>query len=1079
MVHHVLVDDFDDESLSSELSTFFRGPDLLSEEGLHEIFRRYGLRPNDHNNITPSSYVFFHWACMNERITEEIIEYILRYFPGAIGATGEDGSSPLHWACYNPSVTLNIIHLLVDKAPDSVRNVDNGGTMPLHWLCVNKKLDEAAALEILNLLIRKHPAAVTHADDGGRLPIHLACLSRSGEFCQKLINEAPNSVTRVDKSGCTPLHHFCNRKRRDEDEAAAMQVLNLLIYVYPEAVRRADICGCLPIHYACTCRSPEFCQALIDAAPESLRNVTNGGWMPLHMLCASSGHDDEGTAKEILELFIERYSEAALHANNDGQLPIHIASKSRSPEFCQALLNAAPNSVSSIDISGCTPLHYFCNHRRRDEDEAVAIQVLNLLMEGYSGAIRRADNCGGLPIHYACTCRSPELCRALIDAAPESLRNVTNGGWMPLHMLCASSGHDDEGTVEQILELFIERYPEAVLHANNEGSLPIHLACQWRSPEFCQALLVAAPDSIRSKDKYGWSPLHHLCGVRVRVGVNTIQTLKLLIEYDPEAVRQVCTNSGRLPIHDASLLRSPEFCRLLIEAYPGSEQKAATDGALPLHWACAGNTLPTVEYMYGLFPDAINRPMQDGLYPIHGSIINVSRRDDPRAAVEIVQFLLDSDPNVKLQRFEGKSLLQYACEHNFGNTEAGIEIINVIVDAFPASVRSVNNEGRMPLHSLCINSKLDEAAAMQILKFLLKKYSAAVRHADNDGYLPIHLAIRLRSPEFCRLLIEAHPGSERRTTTNGELPLHLACAGNTLPTVEYMYGLFPDAIDHAANNGMYPIVASISNISRRDDPRAAVEIVQFLLDSDLNVNLQRFEGKSLLQYACEHNDLFRHSNIHLEAGIEMIKILFDSHPEAIEEDRIVSNVHRYHQQVQLFMKGELVYARQAKDHRQMTSSDENGQLPLHRALQNNVRLGSIKLLVNGNSSAIRNSDKNGVIPLHVACQYHDSACVVGYIASLADETIDTIDRQGNTALHYACLGAKYETIALLLDKYDAVSVSRRNAHKKLPIELLWESNAVEDRGSVEYTDSVFRLLKAFPDTLTSTDVTQSFARLRI
>ena len=100
------------------------------------------------------------------------------------------------------------------------------------------------------------------------------------------------------------------------------------------------------------------------------------------------------------------------------------------------------------------------------------------------------------------------------------------------------------------------------------------------------------------------------------------------------------------------------------------------------------------------------------------------------------------------------------------------------------------------------------------------------------------------------------------------------------------------------------------------------------------------------------------------------------------------------------------------------------------------------------------------------------------IASLADETIDTTDRQGNTALHYDCLGAKYETIALLLDKYDAVSVSRRNARKKLPIELLWESNAVKDRGSVEYTDSVFRLLKAFPETLTSTDMTQSFARLR-
>ncbi len=32
-----------------------------------------------------------------------------------------------------------------------------------------------------------------------------------------------------------------------------------------------------------------------------------------------------------------------------------------------------------------------------------------------------------------------------------------------------------------------------------------------------------------------------------------------------------------------------------------------------------------------------------------------------------------------------------------------------------------------------------------------------------------------------------------------------------------------------------------------------------------------------------------------------------------------------------------------------------------------------------------------------------------------------------------------------LEEYDAVSVSRQNAHKKLPIDLLWESNVVEDR----------------------------------
>jgi hypothetical protein len=50
-----------------------------------------------------------------------------------------------------------------------------------------------------------------------------------------------------------------------------------------------------------------------------------------------------------------------------------------------------------------------------------------------------------------------------------------------------------------------------------------------------------------------------------------------------------------------------------------------------------------------------------------------------------------------------------------------------------------------------------------------------------------------------------------------------------------------------------------------------------------------------------------------------------------------------------------------------------------------------------------------------------------------------------------------------LDKFDAVSVSKQNANKKLPIHLLWESSdrAVLDRESIEYTESVFRLLRAY------------------
>ena len=56
-------------------------------------------------------------------------------------------------------------------------------------------------------------------------------------------------------------------------------------------------------------------------------------------------------------------------------------------------------------------------------------------------------------------------------------------------------------------------------------------------------------------------------------------------------------------------------------------------------------------------------------------------------------------------------------------------------------------------------------------------------------------------------------------------------------------------------------------------------------------------------------------------------------------------------------------------------------------------------------------------------------------------------------------------IALLLVKYNAGLVSMRIVHNQLPIDMLFESNSVEDRESEEYTDCIFRLLGAYPETM--------------
>ena len=440
-----------------------------------------------------------------------------------------------------------------------------------------------------------------------------------------------------------------------------------------------------------------------------------------------------------------------------------------------------------------------------------------------------------------------------------------------------------------------------------------------------------------------------------------------------------------------------------------------------------------------------------------GSFSRACRNDSVTEA--IIRCLIEYFPRAARSIDEnGTTPLHVAC----GNKSMTRGIVQLIIDSAPDSVHSVDIHGSMPLHCLCRNKSIDETALGEIKQLLLEKHPKAVRHADDEGSLPVHIAANTaKSPDFCRALIDAYPGSERISDAFGSLPLHYACCGGTVATVECLRKLYPYAINHATADGFYPIHYAIIGLSKRANPECAIETVQYLLYCDSKVKFQKLRGMiSLLHYACRGN--YNDSNI--DAALEIVKTIYDAHPEAIEDEGIARNIRRCHQQVQAFINSEMVYARQAKNRSLMNTPDDIGQLPLYTALQNNVRLGSIKLLVKGNPSAIRSFDDNGAIPLHVVCQHHDSASVVGYIISLANITTYTIDREGNTALHYACRGAKYETISLLLDKYDAVSVSKRNAHKELPIDLLWESNAVEDRVSVGYTGCVFRLLKAYPET---------------
>ena len=400
--------------------------------------------------------------------------------------------------------------------------------------------------------------------------------------------------------------------------------------------------------------------------------------------------------------------------------------------------------------------------------------------------------------------------------------------------------------------------------------------------------------------------------------------------------------------------------------------------------------------------------------------------------------------------------LHEACK----NEKVTLEIVQLLHNTFPGALRLRDDYGWLPIHELCHNDDLDdEAASLDILQFMLEIDPTLPRELVGNSSLPVHYAISVqyKSTRFCKILIDAYPESLRIISDEG-LPIHLACIGNrddTADTIQYMLELDPELINAEYNNSYLPIHCAAEN--------GRAELIELLLKFDPDAaSKETNDGNQQLplHLACSYTN----------PNLSSIQALYDAYPEAIlardEHGDTPLDIARSEENQPAidFLQAQLVYARQAQDMTAMTTVDDDGWLPLHRALKDNAPLGSIKLLVNGNPAAVQVADQNGAHPLHIACEF-SSVKVVKYLVDLDGDTLNNVDTKNNSPLHYACRRGNLGIVKYLLQA-NVPSVSDRNNDNKLAIHLLLECGSVIlDRDSLEYIETIQQLLLANPEVV--------------
>eukprot|EP00986_Skeletonema_menzelii_P019752 scaffold29063_cov400-Skeletonema_menzelii.AAC.1 len=397
-------------------------------------------------------------------------------------------------------------------------------------------------------------------------------------------------------------------------------------------------------------------------------------------------------------------------------------------------------------------------------------------------------------------------------------------------------------------------------------------------------------------------------------------------------------------------------------------------------------------------------------------------------------------------------------------------LVKILIEAYPPLSYHKDNDDVTALHCLCANLYLDASAKMEILELLLQKTKGMLEISTReDGKLPIHYAALSHSTPvaFMQKLIEEYPESVMKSITGASrvTPLHIACSRYNFTMVQTLVQAHPDCLNaFAGPNTGYPINSALAGAYRnRKRNIPDVSVVKFLVNfPGSKVASQEFRGCLPFHLACLEASDARGLDIN---GLKLVKVLFDAFPAAIMHSRLRRDMHqrgRFHPIVMEFLQDRLVFALPYIKVQELFSP----LLPLHSLILNICCLGSMKLLVEGNPAAVQTPNEDGRVPLHLAVKLRRSSEVIQVLINHDShrKTLSIADLKGNTALHYACLSANYEIIALLLEKYGAASVSKRNLDGKLPIQLLlFETNSVVDRNSTRYIESIFHLLRAFPD----------------
>lgn len=276
-----------------------------------------------------------------------------------------------------------------------------------------------------------------------------------------------------------------------------------------------------------------------------------------------------------------------------------------------------------------------------------------------------------------------------------------------------------------------KRFKEAAAYKGYFNVTPLHVIVMRHPPvDVVETLVKHAPETLRTKNDFGFLPLHSACS-----GGASLEVLNLLIQAYPESVDVETIDDRRKPsdcLKEAlSHLDYNEFDNDFDKFHLASNKVHM----LLLHNAsAAGYSVHLVKLLLEAFPESCAITDENGMLPLHHACTssNVSE------SVNIAMVLLDAYPeSSNIKDNQGRTAWQLLKPmaanrddygmlplHHQAACPRGLTVnsLKFLFKAYPESIALPDNWGMLPFHHACLNT----ASSIDVLMLFAKLYPESI-----------------------------------------------------------------------------------------------------------------------------------------------------------------------------------------------------------------------------------------------------------------------------------------------------------------------------------------------------------------